>query len=197
MTTPQTSFQRFWEFLVDAVRRPSVEHQVLRALQSGNTVALEELLDRHGWELSTKLATYPRPPDPDFWGDRPRYHSGFSLLHVAASLNQVEVAEMLVARGAAVDALTDWGFTPALLAAFANNAVMVDFLALQGANLNHQMPNLSSYVEDDYRGRTVLETLNKDRATPYRGDEYAQAKAQRLGERWEPLTVTATTRPRL
>lgn len=197
MTNLPPPLQRFWEFLLDVVFRPSVEHRLVRALKRGDTAGLEKLLDRHAWDLSTKLETYPRPPAPDFWRDRPRYHNGFSLLHVAAGRGQLEVAEMLVARGAAVDALTDWGFTPALLAAFDDNAVMVAFLASQGANLNHQKPNQSSYVEDGYRGATVLETLNQDRTIAYHGGEYAQAKAQRLGERWAPLPVTATTRPRL
>lgn len=64
---------------------------------------------------------------------------GFTLMHVAAMLNDVTAAKILYSRGHAVDdAATDRRLSPLFLAAYNNHPEMVRFLRRHGANLNQQ-----------------------------------------------------------
>ena len=63
--------------------------------------------------------------------------SGQTALHVAAHTGNVEVAKVLVAHGATVDAEEAWfSETPLMLAAAGHHPAMVEFLAEVGANVN-------------------------------------------------------------
>ena len=63
--------------------------------------------------------------------------SGHTALHVAAHTGDVEIAKILVAHGATVDAREAWfSETPLMLAAAENHPAMVEFLAEAGADVN-------------------------------------------------------------
>jgi uncharacterized protein len=63
--------------------------------------------------------------------------SGQAALHVAAHTGNVDVAKLLVARGAAVDARERWfSETPLMLAAAGNHPAMVKYLGEVGADVN-------------------------------------------------------------
>ena len=64
--------------------------------------------------------------------------NGFSLLHAAVKANQIEIALLLLERGAEVDAKTNGGTTPLHVAVDFNNVEMISILAKHGANIDAQ-----------------------------------------------------------
>ncbi|RWP12082.1 MAG: ankyrin repeat domain-containing protein [Mesorhizobium sp.] len=54
-------------------------------------------------------------------------------LHVAAEENQVAVADLLIARGAQVEAIQEYGFTPLSRATFFQSAQVMVLLKQRGA----------------------------------------------------------------
>ena len=63
-----------------------------------------------------------------------RDKTGFTSLHVAARYNSLDVARLLIDRGAEVDALDEDGFTPLQFAAAANKLDVASLLIEDGAN---------------------------------------------------------------
>ena len=197
MSIHPTRAHRFWEALGDLFRRPSPEQRIVRALQKDRLDEMEALIERHGWNVDDALTTYPPPPETDFFGTPlRRHHTGWRLLHLATCLDNLEAVERLVDAGAHVDVDTDWGMTPALQAASRGHAVLVDFLASRGADLERRIPSFSTFA-DDYVGPTVVEKLNQKSETPYRGGEYARARAKRLNETLPEVLYVAPAKARL
>ncbi|MBM4148404.1 MAG: hypothetical protein FJ224_05120 [Lentisphaerae bacterium] len=65
---------------------------------------------------------------------------GVTPLHVAASMNRRDAAELLIARGADVNSRTDSGFTPLHWAASRDAADVADLLIRSGADINAATP---------------------------------------------------------
>lgn len=198
MATSPSLLRRVADAVLDALTRPSVEARLLRAVRRDDVAQLEALLDRHGWALDTPLETLPGPPDPS---DRlARRHGGWRLLHAVARLGSLEAAELLVARGAEVDALTDWLVSPAWLAARRGAEPLVGFLVTRGASLERRLPNLSRYAGEGSEGPSVTEALDKAMGRPSDGGvpAYARARAFQL-DATLPAAAAALTpaRPRL
>lgn len=165
------------------LRRTPLEGRLVRAVRRGQIDRLRALLDANDWPLDQPLS----PACMDWRDDDVRSNrrqTGLTLLHEAARSGHVEAAEVLLERGASVDARTNWGTTPALLAACMGDAILVALFAQWGADLTRRLPSTSTY-DDGYVGPTVVEVLGFQTGKAYRGDEYAQIVAIRMGERLE------------
>lgn len=178
-----TRLVRRLDALLHFVLRTPLEKRLVRAVCRGQADRVARLLDlgRDTWPIDTPLA----PPAP--WEAEARSalsvaHAGRTLLHLAAQHGQVAVVEALLGRGAKVDAISHLGLTPAMLAACRGHAAVVALLAGHGARLDRTLPSMSTYW-DDYVGPTVRDQLERVTGVAYRGDEYSQVRAQRLGQR--------------
>ncbi|MBB3693585.1 ankyrin repeat domain-containing protein [Sphingomonas sp. BK580] len=78
---------------------------------------------------------------------RAQEDDGLTLLHDAAAEGQLRMAEVLIDRGARLEAKTGGGLTPMHLAAQSGDLPMIEMLARRGARLN----------ATDRRGRTPLD----------------------------------------
>lgn len=166
---------RLIDALVDRLLRPSIEKRLIKAVEHGRVERLEKLLDQGQWEINKALT--PGAPDSRLYSSRT--HGGQTLLHRAAQTGQHACALALLNRGAQVDATTDWGLTPAMMAAERADVSTLAVLELHGADLDRRQPLLSTYFEPDYVGPTVTDLFESCTDQPYQAAK-ARARSQQL-----------------
>jgi hypothetical protein len=110
---PQTTMS-FWKKLFGAKELPTIHH----AARDGHLDAVKALLKRSPSLVSS------------------RNSDGFTPLYSAADSGHTDVAELLLANGAEVDATAKWGETPLAQAAARGHNEMVKLLLARGADVN-------------------------------------------------------------
>lgn len=103
-----------------AVDKPELNKRLLEAVKRQNLAHARELLDA-GADIAT-------PDEPPFQGDTP--------LHHAARSGNVDLARLLIAKGANVNTPGPTGFVPLHVASGLNERAMVEYLLSAGANPN-------------------------------------------------------------
>jgi cytohesin len=105
-----------------AVDKPELNRRLIAAVKRGNIANVRELLDA-GADIEAR-------------DERP--HTDETPLHHAARTGNVQLASLLVARGANVNAGARGGFTPLHVAAGLNQRAVAEYLLGAGANPNAQ-----------------------------------------------------------
>ena len=183
-----TSKIRVIDALTDYVLRSPLEKRLTSAVRKGRVRRLVELLDKGGWGIDQALEADPR--DTTAWSKLT--HEKHTLLHLASRHGQTQCAAVLLERGAAVDATTSWGRTPALYAAMHGDLETLEALELHGANLLKTLPSNSTFYDGDYVGPTCLELFEQAVGKPY-GEAKAQAKADRMDAVLDATTAQKST----
>ncbi len=84
---------------------------------------------------------------------------GSSTLHWASSMNELEIAKLLIDRGADVKAKDDWGKTPLHRASWNNHIEIAELLLNRGANL--EAKDVYEQTPLDLAGSDEMKTLLK------------------------------------
>ncbi len=106
------------EILYTDIEDPSSIQELLYAIENGDKVRAESMLDAQG-----ALLNVVGP-------------GGECVIHRAAQAEQLEITEMLVARGVDIDATDGQGYTPLHNSVYAWSIEMAELLIDSGANVN-------------------------------------------------------------
>ena len=165
-------FEAFTSFVL----RRTMEERLKRAIRTARLDHLDHLLDASAWPLETHLV--PNAPDPNRYV--PRAHTGHTLLHYAAGQGHYAVVERLLARGANLNACTDWGVFVVQTAAANGHAPIVALLASRGADIERGFPSFSTFYEDDYVGPTCAQLIQRATGVEYQGNEHVVQRVAQL-----------------
>lgn len=129
------SIRRYVSILIlwVGINADTMAQDIIEAVSQGDVVAVEHLLDQ-GDDLVNRMDDNSRTP-----------------LHHAASIGHVEVAELLLTRGADINVQDYRGETPLIGAVLADQQSLVAFLLQQGARID---------VRDHYE-RTALHLVSR------------------------------------
>lgn len=130
-----TLLKYLWERTDPNVKQQDGWRLLNQTVLTGNTEAIRFLLDQH-------LAVNP-PPLPSAAGNKPiglidgyDPRGLYTPLHYAAALPKTDIARILIARGAHVNAEDMSGTTPLMAAAIGGHAEMINLLLAHGAIVN-------------------------------------------------------------
>ena len=102
-------------------KKPEPAAQLFLAVENGHCDVVTAILSKKGARLNVKETTF-----------------GMTALHVAASKGNKEIVELLLTRGADIEAREDTGRTALHTAAFRGYMEIVKFLLEKGAKINAQ-----------------------------------------------------------
>jgi ankyrin repeat protein len=102
-------------------KKPDTSSQLFLAVENGHSDMLEAMLSKKGARLNVRENLF-----------------GMTALHVAASKGDKTIVELLLTRGADIEAREDTGRTPLHTAAFRGYHEIVELLLLKGAKVNAQ-----------------------------------------------------------
>ncbi len=102
-------------------KKPDTASQLFLAVENGHCDAIAVMLSKKGARLNVKETTF-----------------GMTALHVAASKGNKEICELLLTRGADIEAKEDTGRTALHTAAFRGYMEIVTLLLEKGTKINAQ-----------------------------------------------------------
>ncbi|XP_063236158.1 putative ankyrin repeat protein RF_0381 [Bacillus rossius redtenbacheri] len=134
-STKQFAMDRDWPKLQKVLEStlkpgdPALRQARANTWPDGKDALMEIVLEGH-LELLEKLL------DLGLDANLPWGPNNSTMLHAVASSGDVKAAELLLSRGALVDARADWGVTPLLRAAASHQPGMVSWLLAHGADVH-------------------------------------------------------------